>query len=72
MTAQLRNVRFINADFGEPGFEIVAEHIGIEQGVEIESTALDLHADVAQSPHGERIFVGHEAERAKARARACA
>ena len=50
MIAQVRKVRFINADFGKPGFEIVAEHVLVEQRGERELAALDLAREVAERP----------------------
>ena len=63
MTAQLRKVRFIRADFGQPRFEIVAQHVGIEQRVEIEPALPDHGRHVAESPDRQRIFIGDKAER---------
>ena len=54
--------------FGEPGFEIVAQHVGIEQRVEIKPALPDHRRQIAEPPHRQRVFVGDEAERPGARA----
>ena len=61
-------MRFISADFGEPGLEIVAQHVLVEQFGEREIAARDAQRQIAEAPHGQRIFVGDEAERPHARA----
>ena len=54
--------------FGEPGFEIVAEHVFVEQSRQRNLAALEPRRDVAKTPDRERIFVGHEAKRFQSRA----
>ena len=59
---------FHQRGFSEPRFEIVAEHVGIEQRGEIEPIVPDHVRDIAEPPHRQRIFVGDEAERPRPRA----
>src|SRR5262249_16757048 len=54
--------------FREPGFQIIAQHVLIEQHGERELTAIDAQRHVAEAIDRERIFVGDEAERAQPRA----
>ena len=48
---------------GEPGFEVVAQHVLVEQRRERQLAALDALRDIAQAPDRQRIFVGDETER---------
>ena len=48
---------------GEPGFQIVAEHVFIEQRGKRKLTALEPQRHIAETPDSERIFVGDEAHR---------
>ena len=57
--------------FGEPGFQVVAQHVLVEQLRERQIAALDAQSEIAEAPNGQRIFVGDKAERLHAaRARA--
>ena len=53
--------------FGEPGLQIVAQHVLVEQRGERQLAARDVQGDIAEAPDGERIFIGDEAERLQAR-----
>ena len=66
MMAQLRNVRFISADSAKPGFQVVAQHILVEQLGEREVAAFDVQSDVAQSPNRQGIFIGDKPQRPQA------
>ena len=57
------------ARLGEPGVEIVAEHVLVEQLGEVEAPVPHHLAHVVERPDGQRIFVGDEAERRRRRAR---
>ena len=54
--------------FRQPRLEIVTEHVGGEQRVEIELAVADHERHVAEAPHRQRIFIGDEAERPHPRA----
>ena len=49
--------------FGEPFLEVVAQHVLVEKLRERELAAPDAQIEIAQAPHGERIFIGDKAER---------
>src|SRR5205814_976358 len=44
-------------------FENVAEHIGIEQQIEIQFSLAYHERQIAETPYGKRILIGNEAER---------
>ena len=69
MMAQSRKARFIRLDFGEPGIEVVAQHVLVEEFVEVEAAGLHHLGHVVERPDRQRIVVGDEAQRRGARAR---
>src|SRR5262245_24005363 len=55
------------ARLSEPGVEIVAEHVLIEQPAKVEPPIPNHRAEIAEPPDGERVFVGDKAERRRPR-----
>ena len=53
--------------FGEPSFEVVAQHVLIEQVGEREFAARDAQRHVAEAPDRQRVFIGDKAERPQPR-----
>ncbi len=49
--------------FGKPGFQVVAQHVRIEQRVEIKPALPDHERHVPQPPHRQRVFIGDKSER---------
>ena len=54
---------FHQGRFGQPFFEIVAEHVLGKQIAKRKFAAHDCQPQIAQAPHCQRIFIGDEAER---------
>jgi hypothetical protein len=51
----------------EPGVEIVAEHVLVEELRKVETCVPHHRAKIAEPPDGERVLVGDKAERRRAR-----
>jgi hypothetical protein len=56
-------VRFISEAFVEPGFEVVAQHVLVEEVVRATAAHGEVVAQVVERPDGKRIVGGDEAER---------
>src|SRR5262245_22576056 len=51
----------------EPGVEVVTKHVLVEEPGKVEAAVPHHRTEIAESPDGERVFVGDKAERRRSR-----
>ncbi len=49
--------------FAQPGFQIIAQHILVKQGIEAQLAPADHQGQITQTPHAQRIIGGDKAKR---------
>jgi hypothetical protein len=66
MMAHLPECSHHQRRFGEPRFEVIAQHVLVEKPRKRQFSVADREGQIAEPPHRKRVFVGDEAERTQA------